>query len=641
MMTIKRINLLLIFLFLSSVTFAQQQRWQQRAEYEMEIDVDVDKHQFTGKQTLVYYNNSNETLDKVFYHLYYNAFQPNSMMDVRSRTIQDPDQRVSDRIQSLKNDEKGYQKVLKLQQENEDLEYEVQGTILEVKLNTPIKPGEKTMLYMEFEAQVPLQIRRTGWMNKEGVEFSMSQWYPKLSEYDYQGWHSNPYVGREFHGVWGDFDVKITIDKDYTLGGTGVIQNPNEVGHGYQDVGAKVEYGEKEKITWHFKAEKVHDFMWAADPDYIHDIQEVDDDFVIHFLYQDNEDIKMTWKKAQKKMVQAFHFIQKRYGKYPYKQYSFIQGGDGGMEYPMGTLITGRRNFGSLVGVMVHELMHNWFQMLMGTNEALYAWMDEGFTSYSSNIVTAFLFNNHGGNPHSGSYRGYYYLAKSGSEEPMTTHADHFKTNFAYGQASYSKGAVFLGQINYIVGEGAFDKGMLQYYDDWAFKHPNPNDFIRIMEKESGLELDWYKEHWTYTTNTIDYAIADVTKSKKSSKDTTVTKALEGNYYITGGEKDKKGTTIYLEKRGDMPMPIDLVVTYKDGKFTRTKYYYIPLVIMRGEKKDELKYGKREVMPDWPWTHDVYELHIPIKTKNIEKVEIDPSQRMADLERDNNVWEAK
>ena len=401
---------------LSSVLLAQQQRWQQQIAYQMEIEVDAAKHQLKGRQKVQYVNNSNETLDKVFYHLYFNAFQPNSMMDVRSRTIQDADPRVGSRILDLTADEIGYHKINALMQNGKAVKYEVVGTILEVQLNKAIQPGDSCTFDMDFESQVPLQIRRSGWNSKEGIEFSMSQWYPKMCEFDYQGWHSNPYVGREFHGVWGSFDVKITIDKNYILGGTGILQNPNDIGYGYQDAGLDVNHDDKKELTWHFKANNVHDFVWAADPDYIHDTQRLDDGLVLHFLYQDNEDYKDVWKKAQKMTVKAFQFIQSRYGKYPYKQYSIIQGGDGGMEYPMATLITGKRNFGSLVGVIVHEVMHTWYQMLMGSNESLYAWMDEGFTTYASAVVNAYLFNNNATNPHDGSYRGYYYLAKSGSE---------------------------------------------------------------------------------------------------------------------------------------------------------------------------------------------------------------------------------
>lgn len=640
-MTYKLNYLVALLVWCNTAAWAQPSRWQQRIEYKMDIVMNADKHQFTGKQNVVYYNNSEDDLKKVFYHLYFNAFQPNSMMDVRSRTIQDADPRVGGRILELKPDEIGYQKIISLKQNGKDVKFEVSETILEVTLNEPIKAGQSATFDMEFEAQVPIQVRRSGRDSEEGIEFSMAQWYPKMCEYDYQGWHANPYVGREFYGVWGDFDVKITMDKKYIIGGTGILQNPLEIGHGYEPTGEKVDNSSKTNLTWHFKAENVHDFVWAADPDYIHDVVPVDDTLVLHFFYQDDEAYKELWQKAEKKAVQAFKFIQTHYGKYPYKQYSIIQGGDGGMEYPMATLITGKRNFGSLVGVIVHEVMHTWYQMLMGTNESLYAWMDEGFTSYTSSVVMQHLFNSQSAFPHDGSYKGYTYLATSGSEEPLTTHADHFSTNFAYGQAAYSKGAVFLGQLNYIVGEGVFDRAMLSYYDQWHYKHPNPNDFIRIMEKESDLELDWYKEYFVNTTHQIDYAIIDVVKTGKASKDSIVIKAKEGNYILQGGEPDKKGTTIYLEKKGGMPMPLDIVVTYKDGKLIQLQTYNIPLDMMRGHKMDELKNGNQTVMPDWKWTHSVYELNLPINEKDIQKIEIDPSLRLADIKLENNVWEEK
>lgn len=624
----------------STVTVAAQpDRWQQRIEYTMDIDMDVEAHQFKGTQKAVYYNNSPDTLHQVFYHLYFNAFQPNSMMDVRSRTIQDADPRVGSRIAELKKDEIGYHKIESLTQNGKALEYDVVGTILEVALAEPILPGSTTTFDMTFNSQVPVQVRRSGWNSKEGVEFSMTQWYPKMCEYDYQGWHANPYVGREFYGIWGDFEVKINIDKDYVIGGTGVLQNPNEIGHGYEETGKKPDNSSKKKLQWHFVAKNVHDFAWAADPDFIHDVKEVNENFVLHFIYQDNEEYKDVWKKVQDKSVQAFRFMQTKYGKYPYEQYTVIQGGDGGMEYPMATLVTGKRNYGSLLGVIIHEGMHTWFQMLMGTNESLYAWMDEGFTSYGSNIVRAHLFNLKGAFPHDGSYKGYEYLAKSGAEEPMTTHADHFNTNFAYGQASYAKGAVFLAQLEYIIGKTAFDKGMLDYYNAWRFKHPNPNDFIRIMEKASGLELDWYKEYWVNTTHTIDYAIIDVTKGNKESKDTTVAKAVDKKYLFSSGKPDKKGTTIYIQRQGKMPMPLDVVVYSEKGKTETITTYQIPLEIMRGSKINDVIEGTPVLMKDWKWTHPVYALHIPIKLSDITKIEIDPSLRMADIDRKDNVWE--
>jgi hypothetical protein len=191
------------------------------------------------------------------------------MMDERSRTINDPDPRVGERISKLSPEEYGWHKIKVLKQNDKDVKFKMEETILEVELNEPIKPGEKVVFYMEFESQVPIQIRRSGRNSAEGIDYSMSQWYPKMCEYDYQGWHPNPYVGREFYGIWGDFDVKITIPAEYTLGATGYLQNKNEIGKGYEDVGMKPDNSDKKRLTWHFYAPNVHDFMWGADPDFM------------------------------------------------------------------------------------------------------------------------------------------------------------------------------------------------------------------------------------------------------------------------------------------------------------------------------------------------------------------------------------
>lgn len=610
----KRCTVLAVLLLATMGLTAQPGRWQQRAEYEMKIDFNVKKHQFEGSQRLTYYNNSPDTLHQVFYHLYFNAFKPNSMMDVRSQTIRDADPRVGGRIGKLDKGEIGYQRVLSLKMNGKDVAYETVGTVLEVDLPQPIMPNSSAVFEMEFKAQVPVQIRRSGRDNAEGIAYSMAQWYPKMSEYDYQGWHANPYVGREFYGIWADFDVKITIDKDYTVGGTGYLQNPKEIGHGYAPE-AEVKQSSGRRLTWHFKAPNVHDFMWAADPDYTHDTFTREDGLILHFFYQKNERTEETWAQLPKVMDQAFEYINAHYGTYPYEQYSFIQGGDGGMEYPMGTLITGERSFPSLVGVSVHELMHSWYQMVLGTNESLYPWMDEGFTSWASNQVMnhlrgqGLLPGESVNNPHLGSYTGYTNFSQSGLEEPLITHADHYVTNSAYGVASYVKGAVFLEQLKYIIGEAAFNKGMLRYYDTWKFKHPNANDFIRVMEKQSGLELDWYKEYWIHTTHQIDYGVAAVDSSQKG-------------YAV-----------IELEKVGVMPMPFEVQVQLKNGE---QKRYYIPIRMLRGHKP----LGEMELRSDWPWTHPTYKLNLAIPAEEVQRVVIDPDRGMADVNLENNSYEA-
>lgn len=567
--------------------------WQQKADYEMVIDVDVENWQYKGYQKISYTNNSPDTLDRVFYHLYFNAFQPGSEMDVRSRTIGDPDSRVGSRISELSPSEVGYIKPLSLTQDGTKLNYEVVGTVLEVDLAKPIKSGETTVLEMKWDAQIPVQIRRSGRNNKEGVALSMTQWFPKLAEYDFQGWHADPYIAREFHGVWGDFSVSITIDKDYIVGGTGYLQGEPRKRRG--------------KKTWEFDAPNVHDFTWAADPEYIHDTYDGPNGVVLNFYYKDNPDIKENWKKLQPKTAALMEYFNTHIGPYPYKQYSVIQGGDGGMEYAMCTLITGERKFGSLVGVTAHELAHSWFQFLLATNEAKHEWMDEGFTSYISAFAETAVSGDNNPNPVAGSYRGYNFLATSGKEQPATTHADRYASNRAYGITAYSKGSVFMAQLGYVIGKENLDKTIKKYFEDWAFKHPTPNDFIRVAEKVSGLELDWYLTDFMQTTNTIDYGIQS---------------AVEENGV----------TKVTLQRIGLMGMPIDLYVEFEDG--TKASYY-IPLQMMRGEKKNPTPSIDRTVLKDWAWSYPTYEFEISAG-KKVKTLTIDPSKLMADIAPENN-----
>lgn len=611
-------------LFISSAHSQYSDYWQQRVEYKMDIEVDAANHQFTGTQTLTYYNNSPDTLRRVFYHLYFNAFQPKSMMDTRSRTIADPDSRVRDRIYNLPNDEIGYHKIRSLSQDGDAVEYMVDGTILEVTLNEPILPGESTVFEMSFDSQVPRQIRRSGWANAEGVEFSMSQWYPKMAEYDKMGWHPNPYIGREFHGVFGDFEVNITIDDSYVLGATGHLQNPQEIGYGYEEEGTNVNRGDSGTLTWQWKAEKVHDFMWAADPDFVHTTAQVPDGPKLHFLYQENpvaenananqqQQLRQNWEQLPEYTVKAFQFMSEHFGQYPYEKFSVIQGGDGGMEYPMGTLITGNRSLRSLVSVTVHELIHMWYYAVLATNESLYPWMDEGFTSYASALTMDHLFELPKiQNPHGGSYARYFSLQRSGDFEALDTHADHYHTNRAYGAAAYSTGAVFLNQLRYIIGNETFDRGMKRYFETWKFKHPSGEDFLRVMEKESGLVLDWYYQYFIQTTKTIDYGISSVAG-------------------------DPNETYVTLERHDLTPMPIDLMVEYEDGS---RELFYLPLRIMRGEKShDEYPNVERTVLDDWPWVYPTYTVKIPKGVSSISRIIIDPSERMADINRENNVFD--
>jgi hypothetical protein len=608
--------ILLSFVLAGFNGIAQQtDYWQQHVDYKMDVVVDAKNYQYKGKQELVYTNNSGDTLRKVFYHLYNNAFQPGSEMDARLQSIPDPDGRMvtktkfngkevkSSRINALKPNEIGYLKISNFKQDGVDSKTKVAGTILEVTLAKPILPHSSATFTLDFDGQSPLQIRRSGRNNSEGVEFSMSQWYPKISEYDFEGWHADPYIAREFHGVWGNFDVRITMDKDYLIGGSGYLQNNNEIGHGYQDAGVTVAYPKKTKtLTWHFIAPNVHDFTWAADKNYLHDVVKGPNGVDLHFIYKNNPAIIENWKKVEPKTVQLMAYYNRIVGDYPYKQYSIIQGGDGGMEYAMCTLILGNGKYEGILGTVAHEMGHSWFQHILASNEGKHYWMDEGFASYIEHLGMNEIDGSRA-EELSGSYQSYLSLVDSGKEQPLSTHADRFDYNRSYSIAAYRKGEMFLSQMEYLIGTQNVLKTLRRFYADFKFKHPTPNDIKRTAERVSGAELDWYLVDWTETTNTIDYAITGVTEN---------------------GSK----TTIALSRKGRMPMPIDLIVEYADGT---KEYFYIPLRMMFFEKPNPYPQMKRTVLADWAWAYPTYEFTIDKNKSSVKSVVIDPSGLMADV----------
>jgi hypothetical protein len=600
----KKIPIVLLLLSVQMVV-AQDYRWQQKVDYTMIINFDAATHRFTGEQKLVYTNNSPDTLRKVYYHLHLNAFQPGSMMDVRSRNVVDPDKRIGTRINGLKEDEIGYQKINTLKQDGKAINFRINSTILEVELAKPLLPKGKTTFEMTFETQVPIQVRRTGRNNSEGIAYSMTQWYPKIVEYDYQGWHAYQYVAREFHSVWGDFDVTIHMDPKYVIAATGILQDPDKVGHGYQKEGTTVSPSTK-PIKWRFIAKNVIDFAWTADAQYTHDRFQVPGGPLLHFFYQKNQKTEKTWKALQPFSAQVFLFLNKTFGKYPYESYSVIQGGDGGTEYPMCTLVLGEGKFEGLAGTTAHEIAHSWFQAALATNEALYAWMDEGFTTFAGDEALAFAAGVK--EDHTGTYRSYFASAANGSLEVANQHSDHFTTNRGYRTGSYTIGSVFLHQLKYVMGEAPFYAAMKRYYNEWKFRHPDPNDFIRVMERSSGLQLHWYMNYWINTIKQIDYEVASADDS-------------EGKLNVT------------LRRIGEFPMPIDLLVTYKDGA---TELIYIPLNEMLGSKPVEDKNVKRKELAPWAWVDPGYTFTLERAASQVESLEIDPSLRMADVDRTNN-----
>jgi len=593
----------LFFALVFTLSINGQNSWQQNANYKIYIDVDVKKNTFKGSQEVLYTNNSPDTLNKVFFHLYFNAFRPESDMAERLNNGDDNNRRFDVNIKDLEPHEYGQLKVNNLKQDGLNIDSFVSDTILEVTLTNPILPGESSLFTMNFNGQIPITIRRAGRDSPMGVKYSMAQWYPKISEYDYEGWNTAPYTGREFHGVWGNFDVTIKIDKDFIVAASGYIQetDPNN---------NKLGYLSGKKRVWNFKAPKVHDFTWAADSEYIHDIYPGPNGVKLNFYYKNDPKIIANWKTLQPVTAELMDFFNNYIGEYPYKQYSVVQGGDGGMEYSMLTLLNYGEELIPLISVTSHELAHAWFQGVLATNEMNHAWMDEGSASYFGELAESHVFNI---DFHpiftERPYQDYISLATSGQEMPLATNANRFKFNRAYEDAAYDKGFVFLSQLNYIIGEKAFEKTIKNYFDKYKFTHPLPNDLRRVAEQSSGILLNWYLTDWTQTTNQIDYAIKNV-------------------------ESRKKKSVITLERIGLMPMPLEILVRYKDGN---EEFYYIPISLMRGEKSKPEYADKWIQLEDWSWAYKKYEFEIKSKMESIKSIDINPTGLLADIDTSNNI----
>ena len=610
-----------LFFFFPLAGFSQPDRWQQRIKYVMDVNLNVTANIITGKQTITYTNNSPDTLNRIFIHLFWNAFQPNSMMDVSSRstenlvlgrtasgnTVTDFDRRFKKRIIEMTPEEQGYCKILKISLNGRLQQTKLHETILEVNLDKKILPKSVVVFNTVFECQVPKLSRRSGRDNPEGIRYSLGQWYPKVVEYDNEGWHADDYISREFYGVWGDYDVNITLDKNYKLGATGELQNAAAIGWGYDKEESSLKTISGDLRTWKFAAKNIHDFVWAADPDYKHITRKIENGPLLHFIYKNNTPDEAKWQATADTCAMMYPYLAKTFGAYTYPVYSFLHGGGGGTEYPMATLI---KNYS--LETAVHEWCHSWYQMMLGTNENLYAWMDEGFANYAEAKVLAWL-RHKDFFAVAEEYGQYFKLAASNFDEPMSTNANFFTTNLAYNTNSYYKGAVFLRQLGYVVGEQTMEKIMLDYYRLWRFKHPKPDDFIRVAENASGMQLQWYKEYMLNTLKTVDYRIDSLWEEGGVSK-------------------------IRLKKLGEMPMPVDLQLTFKDGS---TEMHYIPLSMMFGEKPNEKTEQKRVVHEEWRWTHPTYIVEFKRSLLDIAAVEIDPTKRLADVERRNNLLELK
>lgn len=607
---------LVLFSFFFALMAAQQgPYYQQYAKYNMEIDVDAENFTYEGKQTLTYTNNSPDQLDVVYFHLYWNAFKAGSMMDQRVQSQgKNGDSRLQvngvSRLASIPEQEEGLQNIHWIKQGGKLLKFEIQETIMKVYLDKPMKPNSSTTFTMQWDANIPMQIRRSGRNNREGIDMTMTQWYPKIAEYDYEGWATFDYVGREFHAPFSDYDIAIKINKDYVIGAGGTLQNPTDV-KGYQE-NASVKVDQDGKATWKWTAKNILDFAWAADRDYTVESFSILDGPKVYYVYQKSEKTAF-WEESKPYIKKFFQIMNSTFGRYEYPSYSFVQGGDGGMEYGMTTMILGEhRTLERLVGLMIHEGAHSWYQHILATNESMRPWIDEGFTSYAEDYVMYTLFppKEPIANPYAPAIQNFVKFTKLGIEEPAVWLGDHHDNGSAYSQATYVKGQLYLVQLGYIVGEKKLQEILRTFFEEWKFKHPTEKDFLHIAQRLSGMDLKWFHHYWINTTKTTDYAIRNV------------------QY----GETE---TRITLERKGEIPMPIDFSLLTNDKKVIN---YHIPLNLTRTWKKNDI-YGDFVTLPYWAWTQKEYTFTVPYTKDELIALGIDFSQRMVDVNPDDNIVE--
>jgi hypothetical protein len=527
--------------------------WQQRADYTIQATLDPASQTLSGSETIRYTNNSPHALPFLWLFLEQNICDPAS---VTSQLNQPPlvfgD--VSFDFSCL-----GFAGGLTLEHVRSGgkaLDHAVYGTTMRVELPAPLAPGQSVALELGWHFPIPEM--GAGRMGRDGTLYEMAWWYPRVAVYDdVRGWNHDPYIGAgEFYLEYGRFEVALTLPAEYVVAATGVLQNPTDVLTEAQRerLARAVRSAEPVAVipagdagtpqtrptrggtrTWRFVADSVRDFAFAAAPNFQWDAVGWDG-ILIQTLYRPGA---AGWDESIRMAAHAIRHFSERLYRYPYPHATTIEGPIAGMEYPMLTFVAGtdREN---LHFTLMHELGHEWYPMLVGSNERLYPWMDEGFNMFADIGATEDYFR---GTPHGDTYARnplevYPEHAVPGQEQPLITRPVESRDLW---WTAYTKPSLMLHLLRTeVLGAERFDRAFRAYTAAWAYKHPTPADFFRVMRNETGMDLDWFWRGWIYTTARLDQAVDSVT---------------------TGAED----ATIHLVNRGAMVMPAELAITFADG----------------------------------------------------------------------------
>ena len=586
--------------------------WQQRADYFIEVALDPATHRVTGSETITYTNNSPLPLEAIWLQLDQNLFHSGS----RGAALQGEDSRWRGAF-----DDGGYDVTrVEIVQGNlrEEATYFVDDTRLRIALEEPVPPGGGTVdVEVDFAFTVPeYGADRMGRLDvAQGTVYEIAQWYPRLYVYDdVSGWNPLPYLGQgEFYLEFGDFDLEITVPRDFIVTATGELLNPDEVLTGEQqqrldraresqvpvhiifpdEVGREATRpAGDEMLTWKYRATDVRDVAWAASQAFIWDAAGYETTLIQSFYPQEGLGDRETpgWEEATLYGRHAIKYYSEQWFPYPYPVATSVGGIVGGMEYPMIQFSSVQARGQSLFGVVDHELGHNWFPMIVASDERRHAWMDEGFNTfinYYSNL--AFYGDASERAERVASARVAGRMQEPIADQPIGTYPDLIRRE-GLGFLAYRKPAAGLIILReQVLGPERFDPAFRAYIERWAYKHPQPADFFRTIENVSGEDLDWFWRGWFFSTDVLDQAVASV-------------------------ERSEGGNRITLENRGGLIMPTTLEIRYANGTTERRR------------------------LPAETWTtSDEHVIVIPGRLA-LAEVRLDPESVLPDVNRRNDRW---
>jgi len=589
--------------------------WQQRADYTSRASLDTATHTIAGAETIRYTNNSPDTLRYLWLQLDQNIYKASS----RGAFLNPTDARFAGRgfeggytidyVRAVRRIGRAAGRV--------PLATTLNGTMLRADLDRPLAPGGQTELELAYRFEVPEH--GSDRMGREqlagGWLYEVAQWYPRVAVYDdVRGWNTEQYLGQgEFYLEYGDFDVAITVPRGFLVAATGTLENPVEVLTAAERarlarairsettvaIVAKAEVGQASTrpsgasptLTWRFTAKHVRDVAWAAAATFIWDASGYDGALIQSFY---PPEANPDWARSTEYARHSIKHYSEKWLRYPYPTAINVAGPVGGMEYPMIVFCGLRAGERGLFGVTTHELGHEWFPMVVGSNERLYAWMDEGFNTFI-NIYSTLAFYHDAIPQGRGVAAQWAQFAASGQDEPPLVAADRVSPRLL-GQIEYNKPAtgLYLLRQHILADTGRFDAAFREYIRRWAYKHPTPADFFRSMEDGLGEDLSWFWRGWFYRTDVVDQAVDSVRM-----------------------RSDSTGTTaaVFLSSPGALPMPVDLRLSYANGAADDVR---LPVEIWFQDN------------------HFVYERKVPAE---VVRVEIDPGQNFPDVRRGNNTWQ--